>query len=119
MVFVPVRDIGRAIIWYSELLGLPIGTTTHEGKIYNVPMQGDVGLILDAHQEVTNSSQPLFFFWTTDIEAAASFLRARKVETVGGIQDIGSVRILTFVDPDGNRLMVTQKAHTASLAPTA
>jgi predicted enzyme related to lactoylglutathione lyase len=109
-VFVPVSDMQRAIAWYSRLFDLPIETTTHEGRIYNVPMAGDVGLILDGHRPVANSSQPQCFFWTSDIHTADEFLRRTGVEIVrGGIQDIGGLFTLTFQDLDGNLLMACQR----------
>jgi predicted enzyme related to lactoylglutathione lyase len=105
-VFVPVSDMARAIAWYSRVLGLPIQDITHAGKIYNIPMQGDVGLILDGHMEVKNSSQPLFFWWTEDIQQARQFLIENEIRIVKDVEDIGSVSTLTFKDPDGNLLMV-------------
>ena len=109
-VFVPVSDMQRAIAWYSRLFDLPIETTTHEGRIYTVPMAGEVGLILDGHRPVANSSQPLCFFWTGDIHAADEFLRRTGVEIArGGIQDIGGLFTLTFQDLDGNLLMACQR----------
>ena len=113
MVFIPVSDMQRAIDWYSRLLGLPHGVTSHEDKIYNLPMQGETGLILDAHKPVRNSSQPLFFFWTSDMQATYEFLKELAVEFVNPIEDIGSVSTLTFTDPDHNLLMVCQ-AHEVS-----
>ena len=109
-VFVPVSDMHRAIAWYSLILGLPVDRTSHDGTIYDVPMQGETRLALDANkQPITNSSQPLCFFWTADIHAARDFLLANEVELVGEVQDIGSVSFLTFTDPDYNLLMVCQR----------
>lgn len=108
-VFVPVSDMARAAAWYSRLLDLPVGSTSHEGAIYDVPMAGDVALILDANKPVTNSSQPLCFFWTENIRAAYNFLQANDVTILSQIEDIGSVSTLTFQDPDGNLLMVCQR----------
>ena len=108
-VFIPISNMPRAIAWYSRLFGLPAASTTHEGKIYNVPMSGEVGLILDGHRPVANSSQPLCFFWAGDIHAAEAYLRQNGIETIGGVQDIGSVSTLTFKDPDGNLLMACQR----------
>lgn len=108
MVFIPVSDMPRAIAWYSRLFGLPAGSTTHGEKIYNVPMAGETGLILDAHKPVANSSQPICFFWTNDIHQVHQLLLAWGVDSVGAIQDIGSVLTLTFRDPDQNLLMVCQ-----------
>ncbi len=109
-VFVPVSDMERAVAWYSRLFGLDADTTSHEGTIYDVPMQGDTRLTLDSNkQPITNSSQPLCFFWTADIHGARDFLLAHDVDVVGEIQDIGSVSLLTFMDPDRNLLMVCQR----------
>jgi predicted enzyme related to lactoylglutathione lyase len=110
MVFVPVSDMDRAIEWYSRLLDLPIQKTSHHGTIYDLPMQGDVGLILDSTKpSVSNSSQPLFFFWTDDIQQSYQFLKENQVEIVREVENIGSVSTLTFKDPDSNLLMVCQR----------
>lgn len=108
-VFVPVSDMQRAIVWYSRLFDLPVAGTSHEGRIYDLPMAGDVGLILDGHKPVANSSQPICFFWTRDIRQTLQFLTENSVEIVQEIADIGSVSTLTFKDPDGNLLMVCQR----------
>ncbi len=99
-----------AIIWYSRIVGLPVDRTSHDGTIYDVPMQGETCLALDTNkQPITNSSQPLCFFWTADIHTARGFLLANDVELRGEVQDIGSVSFLTFKDPDNNLLMVCQR----------
>ncbi len=109
-VFVPVSNMERAIAWYSRILGQPVDQTSHGGTIYDVPMLGETRLALDANkQPITNSSQPLCFFWTADIDAVRDFLLASNVELVGDVQDIGSVSFLTFKDPDNNLLMVCQR----------
>jgi predicted enzyme related to lactoylglutathione lyase len=108
-VFVPVSDMGRAIEWYSRLLGLEAGAPSHGGGIYDLPMAGETRLALDATmRDITNSSQPLFFFWTHDIQEAHLFLKDLGVDIVAGPQDVGSVSFLTFRDPDRNLLMVCQ-----------
>ncbi len=109
-VFIPVSEMQRAIKWYSWLFGLPVGGTSHEGTIYDLPMNGETGLILDANKPVVqNSSQPLCYFWTSDIHAAYDFLHQNGVSIVGDILDIGSVSFLTFKDPDSNLLMICQR----------
>jgi predicted enzyme related to lactoylglutathione lyase len=109
MIFIPVSDLPYAIHWYSALFGLPLGQTSHTDKIYDVPMEGEISVILDAHRPVQNSSQPLCFFWTDDIAAAHMYLSTLGVEILGMVEDIGSVQTLTFRDPDGNLLMVCQR----------
>ncbi len=110
MVFVPVAEMARSIAWYSHLLGLPIGAPAHNGTIYDLPMQGETGVILDSTNPVVhNSSQPLFFFWTDDISTTHTFLQESGVEILSQAEDIGSVTTLRFRDPDGNLLMVCQR----------
>jgi predicted enzyme related to lactoylglutathione lyase len=108
MVFIPVSNMPSAIDWYSRLFDVPVGKTSHEDRIYEVPMQGAVDLILDAHRPVANSSQPLCFFWTSDIQATDAFLRAGGVTIARPVEDIGGLFTLTFQDPDGNLLMACQ-----------
>jgi predicted enzyme related to lactoylglutathione lyase len=106
-VFVPVSDMARAVVWYSRLFGLEPGQTSHEGRIHDVPMAGETGLILDANKPVTGHSvQPLCFFWTEDMAAALAHLRELGAEITSDVTDIGSVSFLAFRDPDGNPLMV-------------
>ena len=114
MIFIPVSDMQRAVRWYSAVFGLPPAETTHEGKIYDLPMEGETGVILDAHRPVQNSSQPLCFFWTGDIAATHEYLNALGVEILGAVEDIGSVQTLTFRDLDGNLLMVCQRKGPAA-----
>lgn len=108
-VFIPVSDMRAAVDWYSALLGLPVQHVSHEGRIYDLPMQGETAVILDAHKPVQNSSQPLLFFLTDDIRRSYEFLRERGVEVVTDVEDIGSVSMLIFKDPDNNLLMVAQR----------
>lgn len=42
----------RTSRWYSAFFGLPLAETSHEGKIYDLPVEGETGVILDAHQPV-------------------------------------------------------------------
>lgn len=107
-VFVPVGDIVRSARWYETLFDLPGGAASHEGRIHDVPLSGGMRLILDAHKPVVNSSQPLCYFHSDDIFAAEVELQRKGVQTIGAIQDIGSVWMLTFVDPDGNLMMLCQ-----------
>jgi predicted enzyme related to lactoylglutathione lyase len=109
-VFVPVSDMARSARWYSTLLGIEESNLSHEGMICDIPMQGDPRLSLDGHpRPLTNSSQPLFYFWCQDIHAAIEYLANLGVDTVGTVTDAGSVSFLIFRDPDQNLLMVCQR----------
>ncbi|EFH86582.1 VOC family protein [Ktedonobacter racemifer] len=112
-VFVHVTDMQRSSKWYNELLGVSQSSTTHEGTIYDVPMdrQHSPFLTLDANVTLTqpDGRPPLLMLETADIEAAHDFLVARDIELVSDIEDIGSMYFLAFKDPDGNVLLVSQK----------
>jgi predicted enzyme related to lactoylglutathione lyase len=112
-VFIPVSDIRRSAEWYATVLGQPLATTSHEGRIYAVPMAGETGLILDAHKAPPPprgaQRQTLCFFWADDVRAARIFLIEHGVEVTSDVNDIGSVSFVTFNDPDGNPLMVCQQ----------
>jgi predicted enzyme related to lactoylglutathione lyase len=118
-VFIPVSDMPRAIAWYSRLFGLEPGRASHEGGIYDVPMAGETGLILDANEPITaQSTQPICFFLTDDIEASLDHLRALGAEITSEPEDIGSVIFATFRDPDGNPLMICQRNQASDQQET-
>lgn len=107
-VFVHVTDMPRAIRWYSELLGLPQAETSHEGLIYDVPMAGPTGLTLDGHAHSRGAFRaggPLLMLHAGDIHAAHTFA-LEHADEVGPVEDIGSVSVFHFADPDGNKLIV-------------
>lgn len=107
--FIPVRDISRAIRWYGDLLGLPVGETSHEGSIYDLPMEHGPGVALDANAPFTADGPPRFFWWTEDLDAVQHHVTAIGGTDLSDIVDIGSVSFIQFRDPDGNRLMVCER----------
>jgi catechol 2,3-dioxygenase-like lactoylglutathione lyase family enzyme len=108
-VFIPVRDIQVSAEWYCRILGVDAGEFSHEDRIFDVPVQGEAKLCLDAHKPVTSTSvQPICFFWTADMVATKQFLQENEVEIVGDVTDAGSLDLLVFKDPDGNLLMVCE-----------
>ncbi len=108
-VFVHVTDMGRAIRWYRDLLGLPADEQADPSTIYALPTQGGSSLLLDAnHPGTQRQDSALFMFDTDDIEASHAFMQAKGIEMVGGIERGGGVSFFSFRDLDGNRLMVCQ-----------
>ncbi|TCC62119.1 VOC family protein [Kribbella pittospori] len=107
-VFVHVTDMQRAIDWYGDLLGVPRQQASHEGLIYDVPMDGPTGLTLDGHAHARGTfrpGEPLLMLHADDIQAAHSFAVEHATE-VGAVEDIGSVSVFHLADPDGNKLIV-------------
>jgi len=73
-------------------------------------MQENIGVMLDATKRVvSNSSQPLCFFWTPDIKATRAFLVSHDIDIVRELDGRGNMPTLLFSDPDGNLLMVCQR----------
>jgi len=112
-VFIPVRDIDRTRAWYRDVLGLAVGEVEW-GHLCSIQMDNGPGLLLDqkltpdgAGAAVQIGAYPLFMFFTDDIDASLSFLRARGVEILeyGGTA-IQNGHWFNFRDCEGNMLMV-------------
>jgi predicted enzyme related to lactoylglutathione lyase len=106
-VFIHVSDMPRAIHWYSRLLGLPVGKTAHEGMIYDLPVEGGTGILLDAYPKpvAPRGTGPRVMFDTHDLDAALAHARA-ITGTVTEPEDIGSAIVFYIEDPDGNRICI-------------
>nr|WP_109474709.1 VOC family protein [Ornithinimicrobium cavernae] len=112
-VFIPVRDMERSARWYGKLLGFDPGVPSHGGTILDVPTEEGPGLVLDANRpDFTADGPPRFFFWTDDIAATAEHLQRLEARITSPVEDIGSVVFIQFEDPDGNALMVCQRANS-------
>ena len=110
-VFVPVRDMAAAIRWYAAVLGFEPDVASHDGTIYDIPTDGETRLALDANRpDFAASGPPRFFLWTDDMAATVEHLRHLDVTITSDVEDIGSVCFVQFEDPDGNALMVCQRA---------
>jgi len=110
-VFVPVRDLAAAVRWYAAVLGYEPGVASHGGTIHDVPTDGETRLALDANRpDFVASGPPRFFLWTDDMAATVEHLLALDVTITSDVEDIGSVCFVQFEDPDGNALMVCQRA---------
>lgn len=75
------------------------------------PHRRGARLALDANRpEFDASGPPRFFLWTDDIAATVAHLEGLGVTITSDVEDIGSVFFVRFEDPDGNALMVCQRA---------
>jgi predicted enzyme related to lactoylglutathione lyase len=106
-VFIHVSDMARAIDWYSRLLGLPIGETAHDGMIYDLPVEGGAGILLDAYPKLVppRGTGPRVMFDTTDLDAALAHARSLS-GTVTRPEDIGGAIVFYLEDPDGNLVCI-------------
>ncbi|MEW1951941.1 VOC family protein [Terrabacter sp. NPDC080008] len=116
-VFVPVRDLARSAGWYAAVLGFEPEAASHEGTILDIPMEDGPRLCLDANRaDFTPDGPPRFFLWTDDMPATVAHLRGLGVRITSDVEDIGSVFFVQFEDPDGNPLMVCQRAGVGAPA---
>ncbi|GAB2746049.1 VOC family protein [Nocardioides pakistanensis] len=110
-VFIPVRNMPAAVEWYSRLFGFDAdaGHLGHADTIFDIPTDGPPYLCLDANQPGFVASGPArYFFLTEDLDSTVAHLMALGADDVSDVEDIGSLRFVTFRDPDGNLLMASE-----------
>ena len=109
LVPVPVRDVDRAVEFYSEKLGFTVDVDVRPAdgvRVVQLTPPGSacsigVGTGLDAYEGVPGSIRGLHLV-VDDITAARVELVGRGVE-LGDVIDVGGgVRYSGFSDPDGN-----------------
>lgn len=109
-IFLHVSNMNRSIQWYSDLLGLPVHTSSHEGTIYSLDMNGGTALLLDSNmnniENVNNKTQ--FFFETKNLVDSYSFIKEKSIEIVTEIEVHDDISFFTFKDLDGNILMACE-----------
>jgi predicted enzyme related to lactoylglutathione lyase len=109
-IFIHVKDMNRAIAFYSALLGLPKKDTAHEGTIYDLPVSGGSGIILDANKGVVakQDAKPLFFYDTNDIYQSYDHVKSINAEIFSEIEEHGDISFFNFRDSEGNLLMICE-----------
>jgi catechol 2,3-dioxygenase-like lactoylglutathione lyase family enzyme len=109
-----VTDLGRAVTFYTDVLGLRLRSRHGDGWAeVEAP-----GLVIGLHpaghgpRPGTPGSISLGLAVAGRIEPAVEGLRARGVAFRGPVQDNPNVKLAFFGDPDGNSLYLFEtKAH--------
>jgi catechol 2,3-dioxygenase-like lactoylglutathione lyase family enzyme len=105
-VSVPTRDSARAVVWYRDVLGLPVSEFT-DGEVetpnvtlsfWNPEEQGEAF--------VPNENG--IALRVADVEAAVEEARAGGADVIG-IQDSGVCHMGFVKDPDGNVLILHRR----------
>ncbi|MCD6263788.1 VOC family protein [Candidatus Bathyarchaeota archaeon] len=115
-----VSDLGRAIWFYEEVLGLQ---KKYEFKDYAGFDCGgvEIGLKTWGGLEKPRKGEPCVNFLVEDVDEAYKTLRQRGVTFLKEPDDTPwGGRIALFTDPDGNLLQITQidwKRYFAACAP--
>ena len=79
-VFIHVSNLKSSVKWYSELLNQEYKMSEVKSPVYNLNIDGETGLTLDAGPEGTEkqivaSLHPIFNFHTEDIKEAYEFVK--------------------------------------------
>jgi len=105
-----VSDLKAAIQWYSDILGSKLLYQMDEMgwcELASPVARVNVGLSQVEKPEVKGGAT--LTFGVTDIDAARKTLEGKNVRFDGETMTIeGMVRLTTFYDPDGNKLMLYQ-----------
>ncbi|CAM3907344.1 VOC family protein [Cohnella lubricantis] len=109
-IFIHVSNMQKSIQWYSELLGLPVQSASHEGTIYVLPMDGGTGVLLDSNMNdrKNTNDKTQFFFETKNLEESYKYIKNKGIEIVTEIEVHDDISFFTFKDPDENVLMVCE-----------
>lgn len=106
---VPITDLARSVIFYRDVLGLPLVWLEQQQGHAAVETSGLL-LVLSTH-EPPGAGGTVLAFDTQDMDTVLSALEERGVRFPQGIQEHGGRRTARFADPDGNSLELNQTRH--------
>ena len=105
-----VRDLQASIAWYRDVLGFELLYEAGEMgwcELQTPVRRVNVGLSQIENPEVRGGTT--LTFGVQDVDQARAQLAQRDVKFDGETQTIpGMVKLATFFDPDGNKLMLYQ-----------
>jgi predicted enzyme related to lactoylglutathione lyase len=103
VIWLPVRDMGNALEFYGQTLGLEVEQQEEEWSMLRA---GDgTRIALNSRESPSGGGGAVIAFRPADaIESAVESLAAKGVEVAGGVTEHPWGRVATFKDPDGNDL---------------
>ncbi|SOC39739.1 VOC family protein [Ureibacillus acetophenoni] len=110
-VFIHVTNLKESAKWYCGLLGLEINLEKVQSPVFNVPITGTTSLTLDDHTfdpifQHHVSPNPIFNFFTTNIDEAYNYVLEKGISIVREIERVGDTAWFNIKDPDGNVVMI-------------
>ena len=105
-----VTNLDKSIDWYQSVLGFTLMYRTDEiGWCELATGVPGVSVGLSQNESVTQGGGATNVWGVADILAAKAHLDAHDVRQDGDIQHIPDlVKLLTFYDPDGNAMMLSE-----------
>jgi catechol 2,3-dioxygenase-like lactoylglutathione lyase family enzyme len=105
-----VTDLERSIAWYSEVLGFKLLYRAEDiGWCEMSTGVPGVSVGLSQNENVAHGGGATNVWAVKDIVAAKAVLDAAGVRQDGDVQHIpGLVKLITFYDPDGNPMMLSE-----------
>jgi catechol 2,3-dioxygenase-like lactoylglutathione lyase family enzyme len=105
-----VTNLDRSIAWYQDVLGFKLLYRADEiGWCELSTMVPGVNVGLSQNESVAQGGGATNVWAVKDILAAKAALDAAGVRQDGDIQHIpGLVKLITFYDPDGNQMMLSE-----------
>ena len=106
----PCSDLERSLAWYRDVLGFTLLHKLDDMGWCELRTCVDrVNVGLSQVEEVDVKGGPTVVFGVEDIERTRKALEDQDVRFDGEIHTIeGMVRLTTFYDPDGHKLMLAQ-----------
>lgn len=105
-VFYYVRDLDRAIQFYSTVLGFPVSS---RDAVARFDVDGLLFELVPASEPsvLSGSGNARLTLAVDDIRAASEQLRGRGV-VVSDVRSVANGSLASFADPDGNELVLWQ-----------
>ncbi|MGE5633367.1 MAG: VOC family protein [Caulobacteraceae bacterium] len=102
-IFIKVRDMDKAVEWYTKTLGLKLKWRNDEGGYAAIEIGGaPITFVLDKDNENFRPyEESPFIIYVRDIEEARNSLTAQNVQA-GPIETLYDSKWFWFKDPDGN-----------------
>ncbi|MBX3118245.1 MAG: VOC family protein [Fimbriimonadaceae bacterium] len=107
-----VKDYKASAAWYRDVLGFEVSWENEEmGMCFiKTPVEG-VHLDISQVEEPQTRGGATLVWSVKDIGSARQLLEERSVAFDGPTREFGGmVKLATFFDPDGNRLMLYESA---------